>query len=264
MTDQPYQAAASDYEWKSLYTIGGVAALVAGVAFRRNIAAEVGLFTGRAAPLTVANWYLLLQNNRLLGLVYLNILDLVNYALLALMFLALYVALKQASKICMTIAMLLALVGITVYFASNTAFSMLSLSDQYSAATTDGERSILVAAGQAMLALNRFGDTNAHPGTGGYVSLLLVAVAGMSISVVMLRSTVFSRPTAVVGILAATFDLAYCIAYVFLREVDSRQLALFLIPAAGLLLAIWHILTGLRLLRLGCGISKAEAKVGAQ
>jgi hypothetical protein len=44
-------------------------------------------------------------------------------------------------------------VGIAVYFASNQAFSMLSLSDQYAAATTDAQRSMLLSAGEALLAI---------------------------------------------------------------------------------------------------------------
>lgn len=260
MTNQPVHIAASISEWKSLSTVGGAAALVAGVLFRRNIAAEVGLITGKMTPFTVTNWFALLQSNRLLGLVQLNILDLVNYTFIALMFLALYVVLKGVNKSCMAIAMPLGLVGIAVYFASNTAFSMLSLSDQYAAATTDVERTMLAAAGQAMLAVNRFSNTGAHPGAGGYFSLLLLAVAGMITSVIMLKSAVFNRATAIVGILAAAFDLAYCITYVFVPSVESRLLALTFIPAAGLLLMIWHIMIGLRLLRLRRGISKGEGQ----
>jgi hypothetical protein len=59
---------------------------------------------------------------------------------------------------------------------------MLSLSDQYAASTTDAHRTVLLSAGQAMLASNRFTSPNAHPGSGGYMSLLFIAVAGMMIS----------------------------------------------------------------------------------
>jgi hypothetical protein len=258
VTNQGADAVPSDSGWESLYRIGGVAALTAGVLFRRNIAAEVGLFSEQSAPVTVSNWFGLLQSNRLLGLAYLNIFDLVNYALLCLMFLALYAVLKRTNRSYMAIATTLGFVGIAVYFASNTAFSMLSLSDQYSAATSNAQRTTLVAAGQAMLAMNRFSSPGAYPGAGGYVSLLLIAVASMTTSVVMLGSAVFNRATAYVGILASAFDLAYCTAYVFVPAVDSDVLAVFFIPAAGLLLMIWHILIGLRLFRLGRGISKGE------
>jgi hypothetical protein len=249
--DPVTNAESSDSDWKSLYRVGGVAALTAGVLFRRNIAAEIGLFSEYKSPITVSNWFVLLQSNRLLGLSYLNIFDIVNYALVGLMFLALYAVLRRTNKSYMAIATTLVFLGIAVYFASNTAFSMLSLSEQYAAATTDTQRTKLLAAGDAMLAINRFSDPGSHPGTGGYISLLLIAVAGMITSVVMLQSDVFNRATAYVGILASAFDLAYCIAFVFVPIVDSELLAICFIPAAGLFLMIWHIMVGWRLCQLG-------------
>ena len=249
--NQVANAETSDSDWKNLYRVGGVAALIAGMLFRRNIAAEIGLFSQHPSPVTVGGWFALLQSNRLLGLTYLNIFDIVNYALVSLMFLALYVVLRRTNKSYMMIAVSLGLVGIAVYFASNMAFSMLSLSDKYAASTTDMERTMLLSAGEALLAINRFTGFGAHPGSGGYMSLLLIAVAGMIISIVMLRSDVFNRTIAYVGILASAFDLAYCIAYVFLPTVNSELLAVIFIPAAGLFLMIWHIMVGWRLYQLG-------------
>ncbi len=241
----------SNSDWKSLYRISGVAALIAGVFFRRNIASEIGLFSQHASPVTVGDWFAILQSNRLLGLSYLNIFDLVNYTLVGLMFLALYIVLKRVNKSHMAIAIFLGFMGIAVYFASNTAFSMLSLSDQYATATTETERTMLLAAGQAMLAINRFSCPGAHPGAGGYLSLLLIAIACMITSVIMLRSAEFNRTTAYVGILASAFDLAYCIAFVFMPMIDSELLALIFMPAAGLFLMIWHVMVGWKLYQLG-------------
>jgi hypothetical protein len=135
---------------------------------------------------------------------------------------------------------------------------MLSLSDQYAAAATEAQRTTLLAAGQAMLAINRFSDPGAHPGAGGYMSLLLIAAAGMITSVVMLRSDVFNRATAYVGILASGLDLAYCVAFAFVPAVDSELLAVCFISAAGLFLMIWHILIGRRLFQLGADHRKEK------
>ncbi len=239
-----------DTEWKSLYRVAGVAALMAGVIFRRNIAAEIGLFSQQMPPATVEGWFSLLQSNRLLGLMYLNIFDLINYALVGLVFFALYVALRRVEKAYMSIAVIVGLVGIAIYFASNTAFSLLALSDQYAAAASEAQRNMLLSAGQALLAINRFG-AGSHPGSGGYMSLLLIAVAGLIASMIMLRSNLFSRVTAYVGILASVLDLAYCIAYVFVPVSNNGMLALYFIPAAGFFLMIWHILVGWRLYQLG-------------
>jgi hypothetical protein len=259
----PITVEPSDAEWKRLWRAGGVAALLAGVLFRRNIAAEIGLFTQREAPANAGDWFALLEGNRLLGLVSLNLVDVVNYALLALMFLAVYTVLKRSNKSTMAIATGLAFLGIVTYLSSNTALSMLSLSDQYAAATTEAQKTHLLGAGEAMLALNRWAGAGSHPGSGGYFSLLLVAAAGMLTSAVMLRSTAFNRATGWVGVVAAALDLAYCVAYALLPEVDGELLAVFFIPAAGLLLMVWHILIGWRLLRLAQAPVRAAAPAPA-
>lgn len=249
--NQVSHAGTPDAGWKSLYRVGGLAALMAGVLFRRNIAAEIGLLSQREPPVAINDWFALMQSHRLLALAYLHVFDLVNYALVGLMFLALCAALVRIARSTMVIATVLGLAGILVIFASNTAFSMLSLSDQYAAATAKTQRTALLGAGQAMLALNRFSAPGAHPGAAGYISLLLVAVAGILISAVMLRSAAFNRVTAYVGILAGALDVAYCITYAFVPSLDSELLALLFIPAAGLFLMIWHIMVGWRLYRLG-------------
>jgi len=246
MNQVPYTEA-SDSSWKSLYRAGGAAALMAGAVFRRNLGVEIALFSTQKPPDTITGWFGLLQANRLLGLAYLNIVDIINYALVGLMFLALYVVLRRVNKSPMVLAAALGFLGIAVAFASNTAFSLLSLSDQYAAATGEAQRTLLLAAGQAMLALNRFSSPGAHPGSGGYLSLLLVAAAGMLFSVVMLRSRVFGRAAATVGILANALDLAYCMAFVFAPTGVGEQLAVLFIPAAGLCFMGWHIMVGWRL-----------------
>jgi hypothetical protein len=230
---------AVDSKWASLYRICGVAALVAGIVFRRNIAAEIILFAGQTPPNTVADWFTLLQNNSLLGVSLLNIFDVVNYALVGIMFLGLYVTLKQTNRDFMALAATLGLVGTAVYLASNTAFSMLSLSNQYATAATETEKTTFLAAGQTLLAMGQ--------STGVYTSLLLVAVAGFITSVVMLKSKVFGKVTAYVGILAGALDLIYCVTtFAFMPELDALFLA-----SAGLCLMIWHILAGRKLYQLG-------------
>jgi hypothetical protein len=236
--------------WTSLYRVGGSAAVLAGILFRRNLAAEVAAATGQKAPASVEGWFALLQTNRLLGMTLLNAFDLVDYVLVAIVFVALYAALRGASRGWMAVATSLALLGAGTYATSSPAFSMLALSARYASAP-GAQRSALLASGEAVLSLGRFTAGGAHSGTGGYMSLLLVALAGLTASLVMLRSGVFGKPTAVVGILAAALDLTYCAAYVLVPSLGAETLALAFIPAAGLLWMAWHIMAGWRLWRLG-------------
>jgi hypothetical protein len=81
------------------------------------------------------------------------------------------------------------------YFASTVAFEMLTLSNQYARATTDAERSLFLAAGQAMLVT--------WQGTAFDVSYVLSALAVLIVSAVMLRSHhLFSKVTAYAGLSA--------------------------------------------------------------
>ncbi len=242
----------ADPRWTSLYKLSGAAALIAVLIFRRWLGEEflmlrsLGIFRSgpKMLPSSVIDWFALLHTNRLIGLTLLNVFDLVNYALVGLMFLGLYAALRRANRSYMTLAAALGFLGIAIYFASNQAFSMLSLSDQYAAATTDAQRSMLLAAGQALLAISNtgvFGQTA--------MSFLLVTLAGLIISAVMLRSGIFSKATAYVGILANGFGLGYPIGL----ALAPKMLAIVVISlsASACFLVVWYVQIARRLFQLG-------------
>lgn len=251
MTDQTRHLEIVNSSWKGMCRIGGAAALIAVVFFRRNFGAELIGFRGfgiidvpETLPNSAVEWFALIQNNRLLGLALLNLIDLVNYALVGLVFLALYGVLNKERKVAMAIAMTSSLVGIAVYFASNQAFSMLSLSGQYAAATTESTRSALLAAGEALLAINN--PAAMIQGTGIYTSLLFVTLAGLIISIVMLKSDIFGKTTALVGILANGLGLGYFVVLVFAPSIY----ALPTIVSAPFRVT-WYLLVARQLFRLG-------------
>ena len=118
---------ASGDRWSTLYKIGGIAALLAVFVFRRNLGAELSLLAmlgivdgvPTTPHVTAIDWFRLFQDNRLVGLTFLNFFDLFEYALLGLVFLALDAALRHTKPSAMIIATTSGLIGITVYFASN-------------------------------------------------------------------------------------------------------------------------------------------------
>ena len=242
---------AGEPSWRGLYRVGGAAALAAGILFRRNLGMEISLLSTVEPPATVQDAFALLQDDRLLGLTYLHVFDVVNYLLVALLFLALYALLRRAVPGAMAVAAVLAVLGTGIYAATNPALSLYALSEQHAAAATDAERGALLAAGQALLAIGRFTGSGAHPGSAGYLSLLLVGAAGLIASVVMLRSGAFARAAGYVGIAAHGLDLAYCLAYALVPAIDPALLAVTTIPLAGLLYMVWHILVGWGLVRTG-------------
>jgi hypothetical protein len=220
--------------WKPLYRTGAVAALLAALLFRRNFGAEVSLFTGvEAIPTTTADWFALLQANPFVGLSFLAFFDLFNYILIGVIFLALGAALWQVNKSATTLALASGLVGVTLNLASNISLTMLSFSQRYAAATSEAQRTDLLAAGQIVLAGND--PLAAIPGTIALVSLLLVALAGLLFSMLLLAS---HRVAAIVGLLASGCDLAYCLVF----PLTPIAPVYLLLAAAGLFWMIWHLL----------------------
>jgi hypothetical protein len=145
-------------------------------------------------PSTIIGWFQLFQKNRLVGLLDYAILDIAVAALLVPLFLALFAALRQTNKTWMAVATSLALMGVATYLPTNTSFTLLFFSDQYAAATTNSQRSLLMAAGQATIAAG-------GNGLFGSTGFILVAVAGLFVAMVMLRGKIFGRVTPLVGTL---------------------------------------------------------------
>jgi hypothetical protein len=242
---QVSDAQSSNDRWQPLYFLAGVAALVAVVVFRRHFGAELMLLMdlgiiGMEPPTGAYDWFALLQDRPFLGLILLDLFDIVNYLLVGLIFLALYGALRRANQVAMTIAAACDLVGIAVHLASNQVFALLALSDQYAAADTNAMRTGFLAAGEALLAIH-------NPG-GVHLSLFLVALAGLIASVVMLRSRVFGRATATVGVVANSLVLTYYVALPLVPDVA------FLFPSASAPFRLaWYVLIARRLFQLGRG-----------
>ena len=184
-----------DAKWKSLYKAGGAGSLIVGTLLLIEMIAYIT--TSAPSLADTAGWFSLFHNNRFIGLLDFGILELYALVLFVPMFLALYVVLRRASESYMAIAAILAFVGIAVNFATSKLFSLLTLSDLYAAATNVAMKSQFLATGQAILAVGALG------GIGGSVEGgIPLAVAGLIISVIMLRSNILGKAVGYLGILA--------------------------------------------------------------
>lgn len=233
-----------DSAWRGLCKIGGVAALIAVAVF---IISTISIITLSAN--TANEYFTLLQNNRLIGLLRLYLLDMIGMALFFPMYLGLYVALRQFNRAYAAIATTLVFAGLTLWFiiATHSAFSMINLSDQYAAATTDESRSQLLAAGEMAIASDMWNST------GATIAGILIQSAAVIISVLMLRSKVFSKVTAYVGILGNGLDLVRININIFVPGMGN-----IIMVIAGPLIFIWMFLLGRRLYQLGKGVPKEE------
>lgn len=226
--------------WKSIYKVGGAAAIAIVVLYLIEM---IGFVAMGPPPATVDAWFALFRDHGLFGLFDAYLLDAVAVALMVPLFLALYAALGRAKRAHMSLATVFGFVGIAVFLATNVTFSMFYLSGQYAAATTDAQRSLFMAAGQAMFSVS------IEHGTGPYIGLLLIALAGLMASLVMLRNNTFGKATAYAGILANAFQLAEP-PVVLVPAHFYQNVGLFLILISFIFYVIWYVLIARRLFRV--------------
>jgi hypothetical protein len=216
-------------DWRNLYKVGASAALVMAV----FIPVQIIIFILWPPPDTVTGWFALFQNNWLIGLLDLDLLLIVDQILVGMVLLSLFIILRKTNPSAMLIALVLGLIGIAAYFASTIAFEMLSLSNQYTAATEEAQKSIILASGQVMLAN--------WQGTAFNVGYIIEAFAFLITGIVMLHSGIFGKAASYFGIALGVMSL--------------------LPPTAGLIgmifalgslvpLEIWNILVALKLIKL--------------
>ena len=224
---------------RSLCRIGGIAALILVV---YSLATMVQMVLLGGQPTTTAEAFRMLQNNKAVGLLRLDLPTVVILPLYYLLFIGLFAALRRIDRANAMLATALAFVGVTLTLATPTALSMLTLSDKYTAATTDAARMQLLAAGEAILAADIW-----H-GTGAMVGGVLVQSGAVLICCVMLRGGVFSKTTALLGIVMHSLDLTHIVFGLFVPVYGAILMAL-----AGVLYPVWFFLVGRRLLQIAAG-----------
>jgi hypothetical protein len=221
-----------DSSWKSLYKVGGIAALaVVAIAV-----IQAPIFILFPQPTTVIGHFTQFQSNKLLGLVDLDLILILAEACNVPILFALYAALRRFNPALLTIALTLGLGGIAFFFAVNPTFSMLYLSDQYAAAATDVQRAAFLAAGEALVAN--------YNGTAFGLFFILSGVADLIIAAVMLRSGVFNKATAFTGMVVGAMLLVPPLPVL-------GMIALVLSYIVILPSMIWNILVAIRLFQLG-------------
>ena len=230
--------------WKGLYKVGGTTALITVVVVVAEIAINYfpGVADASQRTVTVVDWFTLFQNHWFVGLRNLGLLNLIGAVLLAPTILAIYAPLRRDNEAYAAFGTILFFVGTAVYLASSRAFPMLSLSGQYATATTDAQRSLLIAAGQTMLAE---GQSRA--------GILVIEFACLVISAVMLRGKVFSKASAYAGILGNLLLIAFEIILALVPKV--LDVGMVIAGGGGLSILTRYFLVGRRLLQLGAPLN---------
>jgi hypothetical protein len=233
----------SENMWKSIYILGGISTIV--VLSGSLLDIFIGSSTGgnlSALPQTAIERFAQFKNNQWLGLYNLDLLNIINQIILIPAYLALFIAQRKTNAYA-ALSLILFLIGTTVFVSNNTALPMLDLSNKYNTSTIESQRALLAAAGESMLA------RGAHGSAGVFLGFLLPNIAGVIMSIAMLKGRVFGKINSVLGIAGSILIMGYIVLVTFVPEVKNMA-TLFAMPG-GLLLMAWMVLFTIKLLKLG-------------
>jgi hypothetical protein len=158
------------------------------------IPVQVAIYVISPPPSTVEGFYSLFRESWLMGLLSLDLLYIINTVILIPIYIALILSLFETSKSAVSVAAIFGLIGLAAYFPSNVSFEIMNLSSKYFAAESISQKQIILAAGEAAMAR--------YTGTTFDVYYILNAIVLLTISFVMLKSKIYSRATALSGLVS--------------------------------------------------------------
>lgn len=164
-------------------------AMYASLAMAVIIPLQIIVFFVSFPPETAELWLALFNQNWVLGLLQMDLLFIVDNVLLALLYLALYQILKQKNQPVMMVAILLGLLGIASFFASNPAFEMWQTATEYAKMP----RESLLTITEALVFQWRGTAFNIYYVLNG-ITLIVTAL--------VMRGSIFGNRTATVGLIS--------------------------------------------------------------
>lgn len=226
-----------DTRWKDLYKIAGVAAIISELVILLGIVTYF-IYPYTPGKDTTESILLLLQTDPLGGLISLDIFLFIGNLFSLMLFLALYISLRQVNESVALIALAVGVIGLILLIPARPILEIFNLSKALASATTEAEKNLILAAGTTLLAQ--------FDGIGWYMNTLLGGLSLLASSFLMLRSDIFSKSTAYVGIVTNLVLCAFVIPFV------SIFMLFLCLPGY----MIWYFLLARRFFQLGYSSAK--------
>jgi len=230
-------------QWKLLYKLGGIAPFI-----------TISLYMSQLVfipwdnyPNTIEQWYSLFSTNTLLGLFYLNSIDMISIGLLGIMHTAMFARLKEENPSLMMISLPAAFLGIAVFIVPRAILmSVNQLALQYAEAASETLREQILAAGRMLSVLG----TPTFQTAGFFI----LCISSLLISIVILQSHKMPKIAGYIGIAGFTVtlldDITALAASGSASDTASVSAASVLMMLGGFMWIAWWLLMGLSLLRV--------------
>jgi hypothetical protein len=228
-----------------LYQMGGVAALLALCVNLSDVilgfgGTEIVTYGTRSA----ADWFAIFHESPFEGLYSLGIFNITYMVAMLPVYFALVWAHRRRQGIQSVMVLVVFLIAMSIYISTNAAIPLLVLSNKYALANTDVQKTIFIAAGEAVLARGE----DFTPGS--FIGLIFSGGAAIAISFVMLRGGIFGKVVSWVGIIGFIFLSLFTICATFIPS--FYIIAFYFFGSIGGLLALtWFALVARSFFQLG-------------
>jgi hypothetical protein len=226
-------------------TAGTAALLIAATGILDAVTSSLGAGAHDNGAVPITDWFALFQIQPFSAFSALGVFNLITLSLAIPVYLTFVRALRWDHQAPAGLAAVLFFIGTAVYMGSNSVFPLFALSRQYAAASGT-QRAVLEAAGTALLA------QGADLTAGTFFGLLFAQLAGVLITLVMLRGQVFGRWTALAGLAGFSLMIVFFVLMAFFPA--HYDTAMLIAAPGGLVLMAYQILLARRFFQL----SKSE------
>lgn len=214
--------------FKTLYSVAAVMAILIILAGLTDAVTSMGLEASDNSAIGITEWFSMFQENRFAAFSRLGVINITTLSLCVPIYLAFNMAFRHHHPARAMLAALFFFIGTAVYLSSNTVFPLFALSQQYAAAA-EAQKPLLEAAGRALL----MQGADLTPGT--FVGLFFTQIAGLLITSLMLKGSVFGRWTGRLGLTGYTL---MCVFFILTAFVPDQYNTAMLIAAPGALFMI--------------------------
>jgi len=156
------------------------------------IPVQIAFFLIWPHPTNIVDWFTLFNNNWIIGLISYDFLYMLSMIASIFLYIALFFALFERQKALSLFAFIIGLIGLAIYFPSNTSIEMLSISRQYLNASTEYDKGLFIASGQTLYSIWK--------GTSYSVYYLLNGIALILFFLAMIRDNKFRKSTSYIGL----------------------------------------------------------------
>ena len=184
------------------------------------IPTQIIVFSLHRPPSEAKLWFDLFASNWFLGLIEMDLLYLIDNALVALVYLGLYEILKEKHRALMQIALLLGYIGIAAYYSSNPAFELWEAQRIYAQASTLIEQQTWLTIAESLILQWRGTAFNSYYILNG-ICLILISYALLKsdlprkIGVIGLISGILMSIPSTAGMIGLVFSILSLIPWMF-------------------------------------------------